>query len=358
LAVEAMRRGAKDFVQKPWDNARLMATLRAQLELGSALRRSTRLEAENLALRGEMPEIIAESSAMRRVMELVARVAPSDANVLLLGENGTGKSLLARAIHGASERAKQAFITLNAGGFSETLLETELFGNVKGAFTDAKQDRAGRFELADGGTLFLDEIGNAPLSLQTKLLRVLESGEFERVGSARTQRSDVRLISATNADLTSEVAAGRFRQDLRFRLNTVEIQLPALRERQEDILPLANHFLARHAARRRKAITEIEPRASEALRAYPWPGNVRELDHAIERAVLLTQDHVLQAANLMLSQTQSAMSLEDLSLEDVEAALIRKAIARHGSATLAAEALGLSRSAIYRRMQRLGIGGS
>jgi len=357
LAVEAMRRGAKDFVQKPWENARLLATLRTQLDLASALRQTRRLEAENLLLRGDhTPDLIAKSRAMEPVLRLLERVAPSDAPVLILGENGTGKSLFARCLHEASLRAKGPFITLNAGGFSESLLESELFGHVKGAFTDARQDREGRFELADGGTLFLDEIGNAPASLQAKLLRVLETGEFERVGSSRTQRVDVRFLSATNADLEGEVAAGRFRRDLFFRLNTVELRIPPLRERREDIPLLAAHFLARCARKYRKHVGGFEESALRILEQHPWPGNVRELDHAIERAVLMASGSSISPADLLLSRRGSSGSdLDELSLEDVEALLIRKALARHGNATAAAEAMGISRSAMYRRLQKYGI---
>ncbi|HJV89590.1 MAG TPA: sigma-54 dependent transcriptional regulator [Holophagaceae bacterium] len=356
LAVEAMRLGARDFLQKPWDNARLLSILRTQLELATALRTSKRLAAENALLRGEAaPALVARSRAMTALLELAAKVAPSDAPILITGQNGTGKSLLAEVIHRGSRRAGGPFLTLNAGGFAEGLLESELFGHVKGAFTDARQDRAGRFELAEGGTLFLDEVGNAPASLQAKLLRVLETGEFERVGSSRTLKADVRLISATNADLESEVAAGRFRQDLRFRLNTVELHVPPLRERVEDIAPLAEHFLARHAAKYRSPIQGFEPDALQALTRHPWPGNVRELGHAVERAVLVAQGPRLRAADLLLQAPRAGSGVEDLGLEEMEALLIRKALARHGSATAAAEALGLSRSAFYRRLQKLGI---
>ncbi|MBK8725228.1 MAG: sigma-54-dependent Fis family transcriptional regulator [Holophagaceae bacterium] len=353
LAVEAMRRGARDFVQKPWENARLLSILRTQLELAGALKASHRLEAENRLLRSPGPAaLVARSRAMAAVLQVLERVAPTDASVLLLGENGTGKSLVARVLHEASARAERPFITLNAGGLSEGVLESELFGHVKGAFTDAKAERPGRFELADGGTLFLDEIGNAPLSLQAKLLRVLETGEFERVGSSRTQTADVRLVCATNADLDAEVQAGRFRQDLRFRINTIQLTLPPLRDRCEDLEPLLTLFLQRHAARYRKPPPSVAPEALEALLAHPWPGNVRELDHAAERAVLLGGNR-LAAADFGLTAAPGAGP--DLSLEDMEALVIRKALARAGSATAAAELLGLSRSAIYRRMQRYGI---
>ncbi len=249
LAVEAMKRGARDFVPKPWDNERLLTIVRTQIELATALRRGRKLEAENQLLRGSMPNLIAESPAMRPVMEMISRVGPSDANVLITGENGTGKGLIAQALHTLSPRASRTMITVNMGGLSETLFESELFGHVKGAFTDAKTDRAGRFELADEGTLFMDEIANIPLAQQAKLLRVIETGNFERVGSSKTMHANVRIISATNANLQDEIAAGRFRQDLLFRLNTIQISLPSLRDRREDIMPLANSFLRQHAQR-------------------------------------------------------------------------------------------------------------
>jgi DNA-binding NtrC family response regulator len=358
VAVEAMRRGARDFVQKPWENARLLAILRTQAELARALRRSLRLEAENSALRGEAgPALIAEAPAMRPVLEIIDRVGPSEANVLITGENGSGKGTVARALHAVSARAGKPLVTVNAGGLSEGVFESELFGHVRGAFTDAKADRVGRFELADGGTLFLDEIANVPLNLQPKLLRVLETGEFERVGSSKTRRADVRVLSATNSDLHQEVAAGRFRQDLLFRLNTIEVRVPPLRERREDIPPLAQHFLRQHAQRYRKAVAGFDPAALKALCEHAWPGNVRELDHAVERAVLMAQSDTLRVADLGLRAPQDgARSLEEMSLEDVEAFLIKKALARHdGNVSRAAEALGLSRSALYRRLQRYGL---
>ena len=259
LAVEAMRRGARDFIQKPWDNARLLAVLRTQVELAEALRRGQRLEAENLALRdsvsepsSETPQIVAESPAMKAVLKFIERIGPADANVLITGENGTGKEVITRALHAVSARQSKPLISLNAGALAEGVFESELFGHVRGAFTDAKTDRVGRFELADGGTLFLDEIANVPLNLQPKLLRVLETGQFERVGSSKTIKANVRVLSATNADLNAEVAQGRFRQDLLFRLNTVELHLPPLRDRQEDIPALAEHFLREHRERYRR----------------------------------------------------------------------------------------------------------
>ena len=258
VAVEAMRRGARDFVQKPWDNARLLAIVRTQVELSRALRRGRQLEgAARLTFDGA-PPLIAKSPAMKPVIELIERTAPSDANVLITGENGTGKGLVAQAIHALSPRASRPMVTVNAGGVSETVFESELFGHVRGAFTDARSDRVGRFELADGGTLFLDEIANVPMSQQAKLLRVIAAGEFERLGSSRTRRVDVRILSATNADIDAEVAAGRFRQDLLFRLNTIEISLPPLRDRRDDIPSLALHFLEQHARRYRKQLTGFD----------------------------------------------------------------------------------------------------
>jgi DNA-binding NtrC family response regulator len=357
VAVEAMRRGARDFVTKPWDNPRLLAIVRNQVELGSAVRSYRRLEQENQLLRGKGgPPLIAHSAAMRPVLDVIARVGPSDANVLITGENGTGKGLVAQQLHAVSARAARPFISVNIGGLPEGVFESELFGHVRGAFTDAKSDRVGRFELADGGTLFLDEIGNIPPSQQAKLLRTIETGEFERVGSSRTFRVNVRLISATNADLPAEVAAGRFRQDLLFRLNTVQLPLPPLRERREDIEVLAQHFLRQHVARYQKGPAGFDEGALQAMRVHAWPGNVRELDHAIERAVLMAQGKVIRAVDLALTSGQAAFRLDDMSLEEVEALLIRKTLARcDGNARRAADELGLSRSAFYRRLEKHGL---
>src|SRR5687767_7410327 len=360
LAVEAIRRGARDFVQKPWENERLLTILRTQVELASALRKGERLEAENQMLRKEnghdRPLLIAGSKGIQPVLELVEHIGPSDANVLITGENGTGKEVIARTLHALSPRASKPLVAVNAGALSEGVFESELFGHVRGAFTDAKSDRVGRFELADGGTLFLDEIGNVPLNLQPKLLRVLETGDFERVGSSKTQKVNVRLLSATNADLHAEVAQGRFRRDLLFRLNTVEIKLPPLRERTEDIPILAEHFLKVHRERYRRPIMGFTPEALDALRQHSWPGNVRELDHVIERAVLMSTGQIVTAFDLALEATPDARlsaQLEEMSLEDAERLLIKKALARYeGNANRAAEALGLSRSALYRRLQK------
>ena len=358
LAVEAIRRGARDFVQKPWENARLLTIIKTQIELGKALRKGQRLEAENRLLRDErLPRLIAESPAMHPVLEIISRVGPSEANVLITGENGTGKGVVAQTLHAVSERASKPLVTVNLGGLSEGVFESELFGHVKGAFTDAKTDRVGRFEMAEGGTLFLDEIANLPLKHQPKLLRVLETGEFERVGSSKTHRANVRIISATNADLEEEVNTNRFRQDLLFRLNTVEIHLPPLRDRREDISILANHFLRQHAQRYRKNVSGFDSAAAKLLLGHGWPGNVRELDHAIERAVLMSQGEVLQARDLGLQGGRDASRrLEDMSLEEVEAFLIQKTLAQcDGNVSRAAEKLGLSRSALYRRLQRFGL---
>jgi DNA-binding NtrC family response regulator len=354
LAVEAMRRGARDFVEKPWNNERLQAIIRTQVELGRAIRRADRLEAHTRAGDADsVAGLIAEAPSMQPVLQIIARVGPSDANVLITGENGTGKSLVARALHGVSPRAARPMVTINAGGVSEGVFESELFGHVKGAFTDARQDRVGRFELADGSSLFLDEIANVPLGQQQKLLRVLETGEFERLGSSRTRRADVRLISATNADLHAEVTAGRFRQDLLFRLNTIEVHLPPLRERREDIARLAAHFLGVHAQRYRKPISAFEPAALTLLHEHAWPGNVRELDHAVERAVLMAQGSAIQSADLGLRRgAPTEDRLDEMSLEDIEALFIRKAMSRYGNVSHAAKALGLSRSALYRRLER------
>ncbi len=358
VAVEAMRRGARDFIQKPWENERLLAILRTQIELSRALRNGLRLEAENRLLRAvERPTLIAESSAMRPVMRLIANVGPSDANVLVTGEPGTGKELVAQTLHAVSHRAAKPLVTVNAGGLPEGVFESELFGHVRGAFTDAKTDRVGRFELADGGTLFLDEIANISPTQQAKLLRVLQTGELERVGSSRTRQVDVRIVSATNADLNAEVSAGRFRADLQFRLNTIEIQLPPLRDRREDIPLLAAHFLGKHAQRYRKRLSGFDPATMQALLEHPWPGNIRELEHSIERAVLMAQGDVVRTGDLGLrTGKDGAPRLEEMSLEDVEFSLIKKALARYeGNVSHAAKALGLSRSALYRRLQRFGL---
>ncbi len=358
-AVEAMRRGARDYIEKPWDDERLLAAVGTQVALRRALRRGERLQAENTRRqRREMPVFIAESPAMQAVRQTVERIAPSEAAVLITGEHGTGKEVVALWLHARSDRASKPLVTMNAGGLSEGVAESELFGHVKGAFTDAKADRLGCFELADEGTLFLDEIANMPPSLQAKLLRVLQTGEFRRVGSSRVQHVDVRLISATNADPAAEIAAGRFREDLLYRVNTVPIHLPPLRERREDIAPLGAHFLALHAARYRKALAGFDARASAGLEAHPWPGNVRELGHTIERAVLMAEGPLIELDDLGLGGATAPESgaAGPATLEEVERAHIQVVLARcGGDVRAAAERLGVSRSALYRRLQHHGL---
>jgi DNA-binding NtrC family response regulator len=355
LVVEAMRRGARDFIPKPWKNERLLTILRTQIDLGCALRKGKKLEQENVLLKDrDSQSLIAESSAMQPVLEAIARVGPSEANVLITGENGSGKGVVANALHAASLRKNKTMVTVNTASIPETVFESELFGHVAGAFTDAKTDRLGRFKLADEGTLFLDEIASVPAKLQSKLLRILESGEFEPIGSSKTFRVDVRVLSATNADLSSEVARGDFRQDLLYRLNTVEIHVPPLRDRQEDILPLAMYFLNRYVTKYRKSITNFDPETMEALCAYHWPGNVRELDHAIERAVLMAQDQVIHIHELGLTaKLEDQPRFENITLEEMERWAIRKAMTRFdGDISKAALALGLSRGALYRRLEK------
>ena len=359
-AVEAMRRGARDYVEKPWDNERLLATVRSQLELGRAVRRATLLEAENELLRttdADVPRMIAESKAMRPVLRLIEKVGPSDANVLITGEPGTGKEVVARWLHATSARAVRPLITVNTGGLSEGVFESEVFGHVKGAFTDARNDRIGYFEVAHGGTLFLDEIGNVPMAQQAKLLRVLETGEMQRVGSSKTRQVDVRILTATNSELDRAVAEGTFREDLFYRLNTVEVRLPPLRERREDIPLLAMHFLASSGGKYGRTDLTISSMALDSMYRHSWPGNVRELRHAIERAVLLVDGRVIETEHLGLRQApEGSLSLEAVELEEAERILIRKALTRNrGNVSRTAEDLGLSRSALYRRLKRHGL---
>lgn len=354
-AVDAIRRGARDYIEKPWDNERLLKTLRTQIELGRALHRTQRLEGENRLLRKEgLPDFLAKSKAMEPVLRIMERVGPSDANVLITGEHGTGKEVVARWLHAVSERAKNPLVTVNVGGFSTGVFESEVFGHVKGAFTDARTDRVGCFELADRGTLFLDEIANISLEQQAKFLRVLESGEIQRVGSSKVRSVDVRVLSATNADLADAVAEGLFREDLLYRLNTVEVQLPPLRDRREDIVPLAEHFLANELGRYAKHIQGFSDDAVQALRSHPWPGNVRELQHAVERAILMAPGSLVQADDLGLRpRPDGSIPMEDLTLDEAEKLLIEKALERNeGNVSKAADELGVSRSALYRRLQR------
>jgi DNA-binding NtrC family response regulator len=344
------------------------------VELARALRLSARLAEQNRLLgRDGFPELIAESPAMQPVLRLMERVGPSDAAVLVTGEHGTGKELVAQWLHASSPRAPRSLVTVNVGGLSEGVFESELFGHVKGAFTDAKADRTGRFELADGGTLFLDEIANVPLSQQAKLLRVLQTGEVERVGSSRTRRVDVRVIAATNADLKTEVATGRFREDLLFRLNTVEIRLPPLRERREDILPIATQCLRRQGARYRKPLTGFDRPAMEALHAHGWPGNVRELEHAMERAVLLADGRTIDVEAIPLGTDQAnavwsdvpddAATLADRkqelrasAVDRLERLFVLKALrASEWNVSQAARAVGMARPNLHALMRKHGI---
>ena len=357
VAVKAMRQGANDFLEKPWNNQRLLSVLRNQVQLAEARQRGRRLADENAILRAsDGTSLVATSRPMQDVVRLARQVAASKASVLITGEPGTGKSLLAKLIHDWSDRAERSFISVNAGGLPESVFESEMFGHVKGAFTDAKADRGGRFELADGGTLFLDEIGNVPPAQQARLLRALETGEFERVGSSRTQRADVRVVSATNADLAAMIRDGRFREDLLFRINTVEIRIPPLRERREEIVELATAQLERKVAQYSRDVKGFDAAALTALQQYAWPGNVRELNSVVERSLLLANGAEVGVADLRLSAGKAPPTLEEMSLEDAERALIRSAIRRNGgSVPAAAEALGLSRSAMYRRLEKLGL---
>ena len=360
-AVEAMRRGARDYVEKPWDDERLLTTVRTQVDLRRALRRSQRLQEANTRLqRGATPAFIGESPSIVEIRHTIERVAPSDASVLITGEHGTGKEVVAAWLHALSERKNKPLVTMNAGGLAEGIAESELFGHVKGAFTDARFDRIGCFELADEGTLFLDEIANMAVRLQAKLLRVLQTGEVQRVGSSRLRYVNVRMLAATNADLSSEIEGGRFREDLLYRLNTVVIHLPPLRERPQDIEPLGLHFLARHATRYRKPLTSFDGPARAAMASHRWPGNVRELGHAVERAVLMADPNAttVSARHLgLLGQRAGGGGPADaLSLEEAERLFIEKVLARHsGDVRLAAQQLGMSRSALYRRLQQYGV---
>jgi DNA-binding NtrC family response regulator len=356
-AVEAMKRGARDYIEKPWQNERLLSILRLQVELRGAAEKAARLESHSAREQDRaLPELIAVSKAMTPVKRLIDRVAGSDANVLITGEHGTGKEVVARWIHASSARAHRPLVPVNAGALADGVFESELFGHVKGAFTDARTDRVGCFELAHEGTLFLDEIGTMPLAQQAKLLRVLQTGEYQPVGSSRTKHADVRVVAATNVSITSEVARGAFREDLLYRLNTVEVHLPPLRERPEDVAALGAYFLRRKSERYGKAVHGFERDALDALVLHPWPGNVRELEHVIERAVVMSEGPTIALADLNLRRpANDASAIERMTLADAESYLIRRALARTGNAVAAAEALGLSRSALYRRLSALGI---
>lgn len=362
VVVAAMQGGACDFIEKPWDNTRLTTLIRTHLKHRTVARTArqyrdlARIQRKEFGS-GDPDHVVAESKSMQRVLRLARQVAGSDTSVLITGENGTGKNLVADLIHGWSRRADQPFVSVNMGSIPESLFESEMFGHVRGAFTDARESRTGRFELADGGTLFLDEVGNLPLSQQAKLLRVLESGRFERVGGSRTQTADVRMLTATNADLPAMIEEGQFRRDLLFRLNTVEIRIPPLRERREDIPALAQRFLVIQCRRQGRAV-QFASEAMDALRVHDWPGNVRELSHAVERAVLLCGGDEIGPQELLLPPFGGTAIAdgEIMKLEEAERVLILNALDRFdGHVMDAARALGLSRSAMYRRLEKLGI---
>ena len=361
LATSAIRAGASDFIEKPWDNNRLLSIIKVQSEFRQATRQSQKYQTIAALQQPQTDgDMVAESAAMQKVIAMLQQVATADASILLRGENGTGKNLLAEQIHAWSGRADKPLISVNMGSIPENLFESEMFGHVRGAYTDAREGRIGRFELADGGTLFLDEIGNLPLPQQAKLLRVLESGDFEKVGASKTQHSDVRIISASNADLEEMVADNRLRKDLYYRLQTVEVTIPPLRERSADIVPLARHFLQRHSSRYRKPVDGLSAAAEKVLQAYSWPGNVRELAHVIERGVLLSsgarlqpEDLSLQAAALDMSASSAQPSDSDLTLDELECRHIRSALQHcQGNIADTAKRLGISRAALYRRMEK------
>lgn len=358
LAIEVIKSGANDFIEKPWDNNRLVNIINTQLSLSKSRQLEKSWLDENLRRVQSESAYIAESKAMKEIMAIAEKLAPTDANVLITGEHGTGKSQLARIIHGMSDRHAMPFVDVNVGALSDPLFESELFGHVKGAFTDAKQSRDGRFKLADGGTLFLDEIGNLSLELQAKLLRVIETGQFEPIGSSRTQASDIRLIVATNANLDSLVGQGVFREDLLFRLNTFEIELPPLRNRIEDITPLANYFLERYKAKYKKPNAQFDADALSHLSQHSWPGNIRELDHVLQRAILLSTGDVISMKDLTI-KSASPTAGEDwlnMTFTEVEVRLIEHALEScDGNIKQAAERLGIGRNALYRRLEKYGI---
>lgn len=356
LAVQAMQQGAGDFIEKPWDNQRLLQVVQQQLRLQSLQRQNQGLRQQNTELQAE-DKLIWQSDAMQQLQQQIQRLAQTDATILLTGENGTGKSSIAHSIHQYSNRAQQSLVTVNMGAIPEQLFESEMFGHTKGAFTDAKDTRIGRFEMARGGTLFLDEIANIPMSQQAKLLRVLESGEFEAVGSSATQTTDVRLISASNGDFQALQQQGLFRPDLYYRLNTIELRIPALRERAEDILPLAMYFIGQHGKKYAREELALSPTAQQCLTRYPWPGNIRELSHMMERAVLLCRGTSIEVSDLQLEpETKPVTGLSLMPLEQAEQQLLHMALKEtQGNTLAAAELLGISKSAIYRRMEKFGI---
>lgn len=365
MAVKAIKAGATDFVLKPWENEKLLATLYSSLRLRQSLDQVETLKIKNQEINQSINEkykdIIGQSVSMQRIFQTIDRVAKTDANVLILGENGTGKELVARAIHSHSARKSETFATVDLGSITETLFESELFGHKKGSFTDAKEDRAGRFELANNGTLFLDEIGNLSMPLQAKLLTAIQNRRVSRVGSGKDTPINIRLICATNMPLYDMVKENRFRQDLLYRINTIEVEIPPLRDRLEDIPLLANHFLKQYAHRYGKEISKISEAAFTRMSKHPWPGNVRELQHALERAVILSNTSVLQPEDFNFNtptgkETDQNLSLDQYNLDEVEKILIRKVLKKYnGNITQAAAELGLTRSSLYRRLEKHGL---
>jgi DNA-binding NtrC family response regulator len=364
MAVKAIKAGATDFVLKPWENEKLLATLYSAMRLRESRDVIEVLKSKNheinQALNDRYSEIIGQSPSMQKIFQTIDRVAKTDANVLILGENGTGKELIARAIHKNSVRKNENFVSVDLGSITETLFESELFGHKKGSFTDAKEDRAGRFELANNGTIFLDEIGNLSMPLQAKLLTVIQNRRVSRVGANKDINLDIRLICATNLPLYEMVKENRFRQDLLYRINTIEIEIPPLRDRFEDIPLLSNHFLKHYAGKYEKSVNKISEGALSRMHKHTWPGNIRELQHAIERAVILSSENVLQPEdfnfNVSSIKEEGQLNLEQYNLEEVEKLLIRKVLKKYnGNITQAASELGLTRSSLYRRLEKYGL---
>ena len=362
-AVKAVKAGATDFVLKPWKNEKLLTTVMSAMQLTDSKREVAELKETQKQINSDIDhhyrDIIGRSPAMINVFNTIEKVAATDANVLILGENGTGKEVIARALHRRSARHENVFMNVDMGAITESLFESELFGYVKGAFTDAKEDKAGRFELANGGTLFLDEIGNLPLPLQSKLLTVLQNRKVNRVGSAKSKEIDIRLVCATNQSLKEMVADSTFRQDLLFRINTIEIQLPPLRDRIEDIEALTDHFIKLYSKKYKKEVSGCSKETIKKLEKHSWPGNVRELQHATERAVIMSESTILQPSDFLLTQEISdseQVVFEDYNLEEVEKMVLRKALKKHeGNISKAADELGLTRASLYRRMDKYGL---